>query len=228
MASCGPTVLEIDNPADLIHYLLDHHALPSTLVVCSSKAAFLDIIRHDPGAENPGEPLYQASRAEGSWRTPTLRMLSASRTVKVAFCPDITHLRAYLATYRTRAESERGKETAPQHKAVQSILAILNPIQLHRPTAAFSAQGLNRTLSVAIEAAHHTDSKLVVAECPVAQEAHTETARTDPWDEELSILNVMTKRLGELSVGRTVKARTVAERWCTFERISAPEEYPSQ
>jgi hypothetical protein len=88
------------------------------------------------------------------------------------------------------------------------MLAILDPIQLHRPTSAFSAQGLNRTFAVAVEAARHLNVRLVVAETDA-----------NAWSEELSMLNVTTKRLGELSVGRTVTARAVAERWCTFERL---------
>lgn len=165
-------------------------------------------------------PTTRSSDGLGHWlRTPTLRLLSTSRTLRVVFCPDVTHLRAYLATY-SMAVAERSSEGgSTQPKDAQPILAILNPIELHRPTSAFSAQGLNRTFSVAIEAANVTNSKLILAEVPISP---TTGQSSDSWDEELSILNVTTKRLGDLSVGRTVKARTVASRWCTFENMPRP------
>lgn len=40
-----------------------------------------------------------------------------------------------------------------------------------------------------------------------------------PWDEDVPILNATTKRLGELSVGRTVNIKSIAERWCFFEKM---------
>jgi hypothetical protein len=46
----------------------------------------------------------------------------------------------------------------------------------------------------------------------------------DPWEEQVSILNVTTKSFGAGErgwVGRTVKIRTVAERWFVFKTIGA-------
>jgi hypothetical protein len=44
----------------------------------------------------------------------------------------------------------------------------------------------------------------------------------DPWEQKLPVLNVTTRSFGAGErgwVGRTVKARRVAERWCTFEHL---------
>lgn len=232
MANAKRVVLAIEREQDLVQYVLDHHAPPSTLVICSTKAAFLEALRIPIRTE---ESTADSTDLQHIWQTPTLRLLSTSRTVKLVFCPDITHLRAYLATYRLNV-SKRAVEpdTALRLPGAVPILAILNPIELHRPTSAFSAQGLGRTFAVAVEAAHVTGSKLVFAECPAVPEPTLalqdelaevdHKAPTDPWDEELSILNVTTKRLGAMSVGRTVKARTVAERWCTFEKLPSTED----
>ncbi|KAK1823584.1 hypothetical protein LTR12_001995 [Friedmanniomyces endolithicus] len=165
---------------------------------------------------------------------------SASRqevwNVKLAFCSDITHLRAYLATYSARANKQQvvgGIDPA----AGTRILAIVNLINLHRPTSAFSAQGLNRTLSGAVEAAHDTGAKLVFAECTESTISLAEDGMpaqggepsneppppTSIWDEEVSILNVTTKSFGAGErgwVGRTVKLRTIAARWCTFSTMA--------
>lgn len=45
----------------------------------------------------------------------------------------------------------------------------------------------------------------------------------DPWDQQLSMLNVTTKTFGVGErgwVGRTVSVRQVAERWCEFTTLS--------
>lgn len=223
MASQSPIVIEIRSARDFLQYVLDHHAPPSTLVVCSSKADFLETLQlteavegvmDRSGVEQKEHIREDGTAAQTQHFAPTLRLLSASRTLKLAFCPDITHLRAYLACLTTDNSIETSKQNAPdgalrmQHAV--PMLAILNPIELHRPTSAFSAQGLNRTLSIAVEAAHRNQRKLVL----------TETA-SEAWNEELSILNVTNKRLGELAVGRTVTAKAVAERWCTFEGFAS-------
>ncbi|KAK4494296.1 hypothetical protein PRZ48_014594 [Zasmidium cellare] len=226
MAPTNPIILEARNVHGFIQYVLDNHAAPSTLIVCSTKAAFLETLQTEPESSQDEELAINARRL---WQTPTLRLLSTSRTLKLAFCPDITHLRAYMATYSiTMAKRSTEQDDALRLPSAQPILAILNPVELHRPTSAFSAQGLNRTLSVAVEAAHHTGSKLVVTEIVKLEAAPDledllQTAQAQPlaspWDEDVPILNVTTKRLGELSVGRTVKIKSVAERWCTFKKM---------
>ena len=73
----------------------------------------------------------------------------------------------------------------------------------------------------------------MIAECLVPPQQMTEDEGgtrdeqppgvTNPWDEEVSILNVTTKSFGVGErgwVGRTVKLRTVAARWCMFESLA--------
>lgn len=256
MAYVRPTVLEgVSQPA-FVQYLLDKHEGPASLLVCGTKQAFAEDLRaaatarearDDAGSSQPhldeqrATSTIEASRqAQQLWNIPTLRSLATSRTVEVAFCPDITHLRAYLATYITRI-SGSGDIIAAEDSSGQRILAILNLVQLHRPTSAFSAQGLNRTFSAAIEAAYHTQSQLIIAECPADapmpvidhvvdlsdEQPPQRLAAQSLWDEEVSILNVTTKSFGAGErgwVGRTVKLRTIAERWCTFETLPCQPE----
>lgn len=224
MASLAPSVVEIEHAPGFLQYLqylLEKHAPPSTLIVCSSKSDFLQTLQAadtsdsaaDEGDDEHGEQrTREVLKAERmNHFAPTLRLLSTSRTLKLAFCPDITHLRAYLACYTTdnSSGSAKAQETdgALRVPGAVPILAILNLIEVHRSTSAFSAQGINRTLSIAVEAAYRNGQRLVLAE----------TAR-EAWTEELSLLNVTNKRLGDLAVGRTVTAKAVAERWCTFEK----------
>lgn len=221
MLSLPPIVVEVLHTQEFLQYVLEHHAPPSTLIVCCSKADFLETLQPADNSDDSAVGDFEAEDAQQmSERSaaeqvkhfaPTLRLLSTSRSVKLAFCTDITHLRAYLACLTTDNSSGPTKQLesdgALRMPGAVPILAILNPIELHRPTSAFSGQGLNRTFSIAVEAAHRNEQKLVLAE--TAPEA---------WTEELSILNVTNKRLGDLTVGRTVMAKAVAERWCSFQR----------
>jgi hypothetical protein len=236
-----PLVLEgIGLPA-FIQNILKKHALPSTLIICSTKDAFLRQSHIAHPADSNQDHENRNAIPQHTWTTPTLRLLASSRTVKVEFCPDLPHLRAYLASYTHRTPTDEDIQTAlPTARLSTRILAILNPIQLHRPTSAFSAQGLNRTLATAVDAAYHTGSRLILAECSTDQQAASDedtamglqsedataaaAGTSNPWDDEVSILNVTIKSFGAGErgwVGRTVKVRTIAERWCVFQDMSA-------
>ena len=174
---------------------------------------------------------------------PTLYQLAASRRVRLVFCPELVHLRAYLSTLAIptsqSASTHTTKDSAKRNEARTSSLVLLNPIDLHRNTSSFSAQGLNRTFALAVEAAHATQTQLLMAEFSSFGPRNTQAfdagydfefepettvppqspPAADLWDEEVSILNVTTKSFGAGGrgwVGRTVTVRRVAERWCVF------------
>ena len=227
-AYINPIVLETGSLPDFLQYLLTHHAPPSTLIVCTTKSAFLAALHQDSATTAPQEnttseetTITTTSSPQNPFSNtlPTLRLLSTSRTLKLAFCPDTTHLRAYLSSLPTKHRQTPSNAflQIPRLRAATPLLAILDPIALHRPTSAFSAQGLNRTFATAVEAAAAMGRKLVL--CEVANGEQDGSV----WDEELSILNVTTKRLGEMSVGRAVSARRVAGRWCTFQKLEGDE-----
>ena len=246
MASLTPLVLEGFTLPEFIRYVIDKHAQPSTLIVCSTKEAFLQQL-HDaltepsPEPDETERPAWDETRIEALirlWSTPTLRLLASSRSVKMVFCPDVTHLRACLAAYGYRTSKEIGQPKRPWSPRFQTsrLLAVLNPVQLHKSTSSFSAQGINRTLAVAVEAAHHSKSRLILAECPTeaanlpseeltnfeGQSARQMSNVESSWDEEVSILNVTTKSFGASErgwVGRTVKVRTIAERWGVLQKM---------
>ena len=177
--------------------------------------------------------------------SPTLALLKNSQSVSIAFAPSLPALRAYLSNYHPQestmtADSEASGKCRP-------ILALLNPLSVHRPTGSFSAQGISRTIAGAVEAAHRARQQLVIVECADSwlpegsgedddefDEAEADVTMhdgqaegpegpnrlADPWDEMVPILST-TLRLsgsGERSwVGRSVKVRQIAARWCSFE-----------
>lgn len=257
MGTLQPLVLENAHLETFMQYLLDHHGPRSMLIVCSSKEAFLQQLQTaisdsakddeageagseaDVGLQSAATELVLARLRTHRWMTPTLRLLASAQTLKLAFCEDVTHLRAFLAANASQpALALEGHDARPMPHLPSSprLLAILSPIALHRPTSNFSAQGLNRTFSIAINAAHASRSKLVVAECSgstpreaeVPQATSTEETEIVPvdeqrsvWEEEVSILNVTTKTFGASErgwVGRTVTLRAIASRWCVFKR----------
>ncbi|KAK8219346.1 hypothetical protein M8818_001080 [Zalaria obscura] len=263
-----PTVLDDVTLLDFVQYIMDHHITPTTLIVCSSREAFLQDLwdaicissdassneHHEYAEEQQDSPEHSTAQEHRPSEQPlqaphhpllepTLRLLSSSRTIQVAFCPDLLNLQAYLASLpykEARSEQNMQPDKAkPMFSGGKtSQLAILNLIRLHRPTSSFSAQGLNRTLAAAVDSAHRLGRKLLLAECgqPMTYpdggaglsendndhegEEGQVPPRISSWDEEVSILNVTTKSFGAGErgwVGRTVQIRRVAQRWCKFE-----------
>jgi hypothetical protein len=246
MASPTPVVLTGVDLLAFLQHIMDEHVGPSAIIVCSSKEIFMnhlqDALMSQPAPETDEDTTAEQSDSPSLmdvWPIPTLRLLAATHNIKLVFCPELSNLWAYLPTYAYRqAKNDNINHTVEQHR----ILAILNPISIHRPTTSFSAQGINRTIALAVDAAHHSQSHLVLAECQLVDEhtqldeptlhsdspeATTEPSSSTPWDEEVSILNVTTKSFGVGGrgwVGRTVTIRRITERWCHFREMSVPSD----
>lgn len=239
----SPAVLHPVPLPSLLEYLLSRCTGPITVVICSSQEVFLrdllQSIEARPRVDNSYDLL-----------TPTLQLLKRSRTIKMAFCSSLQVLHAWLCSHSTQStpisnhDTNIRKTSQIDDKVSQvPMLIVVNPIALHRETSAFSAQGLSRAFAAMVEAAAKTRRKLLIAECPVPGIAgnrragmiatddqdegeaenisyQAEQARLDPWDEDVSILNVTTKSFGAGErgwAGRTVKIGQVAGRWCRFE-----------
>jgi hypothetical protein len=261
MAPSRPRVLTDLSLPDLVQHLLDNDSPSSVLVVCASKNVFveqlhatcLDSSIYNTNDEQPTENNVDTEPIEPSkpelhplLKQPTLHQLATSRKIKLVFCPELVHLRAYLSTLAIPTSIP----TTEVFNNKFPLLTILNPINQHRATSSFSAQGLNRTFALAVEAAHATQTQLLMVECPSLGrpranagflgdsgydfdfEADTAAVQPQPpsaanlWDEEVSILNVTTKSFGAGGrgwVGRTVTVRRVAERWFVFSAFRRGE-----
>lgn len=258
----NPRVLTDIGLTDFIQYILDADSVPCTLIVCASKETFIERLlvactdtptspvneqeNPNPGGETPGPDVdgNKAPKHHELLTSPSLLKLASSQSVKLAFCPDLTHLRAYLASLtvpKPRPVNVDETTNIKPGSKNRPLLAILNPIDIHRSTSSFSAQGFNRTFALAVEAAQATKCRLLMAECTSLRSPETEQFDTDidyehelappppvsdnPWDEEVSILNVTTKSFGAGGrgwVGRTVSLRRIAQRWfafCPFQRL---------
>jgi hypothetical protein len=268
-----PSVIHPIEVSDFLYFILEHHFAPSTLIVCSSQASFLQQLsasieyqsRKRQGAEiDDGQPSSsgdtqrpvdpstgQPFTSEHPLLIPTLHQLSCSTTLKLAFCPSLESLRAYLCVYNLDETLPFDNPTPSENATYilggrtvhrQPLLALLNPINLHRNTSNFSAQGLSRTLASAVEAAHRSHQRLILAECPSpvhipnaegglttndddremeeAEEGEEQGQMEDPLEQQVAILNVTTRTFGAGErgwAGRTVKLRRIVERWCRVE-----------
>lgn len=110
------------------------------------------------------------------------------------------------------------------------MLFIFGLIALHSSSTEFSAQGLSRSVAMAVEAADNARAKLVLAELRKGGENGTMDAgdhigesetEYDPWRQQVSLLNGSV-RFGDDSrpwSGRTIEVRTIVGRWCKFEAL---------
>lgn len=219
------------NCTDLINYILQSHSVPNTLVVCSSREAFLEhlqtTIHHTHLINTTDLPNEGTSNSPHPFLIPTIHLLATSRTVHLAFTPSLLHLRAYLATFLPSVGSTASAPSYEKPGTRTPTLAILGLVTLHQSTSEHSAQGLSRTLATAVEAAERANMRLLLAEPRSPQENEemlgvgdttSEVPEMDPWKEQVPLLS-NSIRLGSEErawPGRTIKVAQVIEGWCRF------------
>lgn len=218
---------------DFINFILRQHTSPTTLIVCSSRDAFLEelqaCINHthprDPTADSSNEASLDSRHpAPHPLLIPTIHLIAKSRSVNLAFAPTLLHLRAYLATYVSSVKSLSTSSASTKPGSQYPMLAVWGLADLHRSTAEHSAQGLSRTLVVAVETAKLNGQRLVLAESKALDggvEHEGVGSVGDPWKEQVPLLSGSV-RFGEedrVWAGRTVEVARVVGRWCRFVTI---------
>ncbi|MCJ1409357.1 hypothetical protein MMC19_003436 [Ptychographa xylographoides] len=152
-----------------------------------------------------------------------------SRTVNLAFTPTLNHLRAYLAAYAAPQGLGEHDITFDKPASRPPILAVINALQLHTSSGELSAQGLSRTLALALATAVRSDMRLVVGDSPTTAEFDTDDSESqsgtaplrDQWTQQVPLLSGSIRFGGDQRVwaGRTIEARRVAGRWCQFTKL---------
>lgn len=231
--SVAPTVLYPLKLPGLLHYILTQAGTTSTtLIICSSRDAFLHHLGQSlPEDHGEGQDDYMQNMV-----SPSLHNLLTTRRVKLAFCASVHALLAYLTVCGQRGPTY---DVEPRGK---KRIVLVNPLALHASTLSFSGQGLSRSFAAATETAHKLGALLHIVECPFhgreteqraedidmengEEEIHVDTnPNEDPWEQEVSILNVSARRFGSNSserawAGRTVKAKRIAARWFRFQQV---------
>ena len=216
---------------DLIDFILRHHTSPTTLIICSSREAFLQEIQacinythpRDSTADVVDEPSPDGNaRPLHPLLIPTIHLIAKSRSVNLAFAPTLPHLRAYMATYTPNVECEPFPSINTTKSGSQyPMLVVWGLANLHRSTTEHSAQGLSRSLAAAVETAKRNGQRLVLAESRVLDgviEYEGIGNVTDPWKEQVPLLSGSVRFGGEDRVwaGKLVEVETVVGRWCRF------------
>ena len=111
-------------------------------------------------------------------------------------------------------------------------MAVWGLLYAHRSTAEHSAQGLSRTLAVAVESASLAEQRLVLAEAKILDvgEQYEATEAFDvtfenPWKEQVPVLSGIIKFGGEdrIWAGKTIEVGRILARWCKFVKLSNGE-----
>lgn len=221
---------------ELIDYILKAPITPTTLVICASRESFLQHLQADvqsaPSVSSPSDenndvnPLHRLL-------IPTIHLLASTRSIRLAFTPSLPHLRAYLATFQFTPEIDSHPASQLNRSSCSSVLVILGLVALHHSTSEYSAQGLSRSIAIAVEAANSTRMRLILAE--LRKESGDENSivnnesvigtHYDPWKEQIPLLSGSTGFGSEERVwaGRTISIGRVIGRWCRFEQLDAEE-----
>lgn len=231
----APLIVSFSSVSKFLTRLLEQHAPPSTLIVCSTREFFLEglliELRQESRELTVSSQTIDTPNLENSLLSRTLHLIARSKSISLAFTPTLPHLRAYLATYVHPVIVPDEHITYEKPGTHVSTLAILNSLTLHRPTSDFSAQGLSRTFALLVDVAAREGMQLLVTEGDLAPEDEemqtdgdgaSQTPR-DPWSEQVPLLNGSIRFGGEerLWAGRTVEVRKVVSRWFRFETMDS-------
>jgi len=217
--------------SDFIAYVLRPHQAPTTVVICSSREAFLDELRAcfvDHTAGPSASPTEGSSRPWHSLLVPTLHLIAKSQSVSLVFAPTLPHLRAFLSTYSFPAKPEFSPSAMTKRGSQVPMLAIWGFARLHQSTVEHSAQGLSRTLATVVEATRTGGQKLVLAEPKERYERRNDEDANggderfeDPWKEQVPLLSGSVRFGGEERAwaGKTIEVGRIVAKWCNFMRL---------
>lgn len=163
------------------------------------------------------EPTSEQPVSHHPLLTPTLSQLAATQKIRLAYCPTIDTLRAYLATLPPLPAVARGGQPTSE-----ITLILLNAIALHHSTSEFSAQGLSRTLALAVSAAgaRWSASCVRLVECADVHDETSPAHGSRLWDAQVPLLSGSVRLAGDGAAwagGRLISVRRVAARWFTFD-----------
>lgn len=164
-------------PRFLLDYVLTSTSYPTTVLICSPKAAFLSSLQNS---------VSTSSTLQSS--TLSLQLLSVSPHIQVIFTPTLSHLRAWLSVADSDCRAPApalhpgNKATADtvKHGNGRSQLVVWGLVNMHKGTSEWSVQGLSSTAAALVEAGQRMGRKLVLVE-----EAESDLAMEGKGLEEL-------------------------------------------
>jgi hypothetical protein len=219
-----PSVLLFNLPTEFLEHILEED-IPTTLIVCSTREAFLqELLASLHIAAPASQPDSTVEENEGeshepelhSLLLPTIHLIATSKNIKLVFCHTLQHVRAFLSVFKSHDGLQTDRSTAAETS--RPNLAILNLVAIHHDTTEFSAQGLSRTFALAVDVAVRERANLTMCECKGSDEQDDMIRGRGLWEVEVPLLNG-TVRFGDEDrewAGRLVKVKRVAQRWFIF------------
>ncbi|KAG9235818.1 hypothetical protein BJ875DRAFT_255803 [Amylocarpus encephaloides] len=247
-------------PSELLSYILTRQVYPTTLLICQPRATFLTSLlnsidnttpRQQPpptetlGHDEPPEPPTPAPTQQHPLLIPALHQIATARHITLVYIPTVTHLRAYLAAFPPLPDPDK---TPPSEQVFDKLgrkvplLVVYGPVELHRDTSEWSAQGLGNSVAGLVDAGWRCGRRVVVleerqggvgdeVEEEIGIEREGEGEGEDEkwkrpcavWEQRVPILNGSVRRAGLESEdgawsGRTVEIGRVFARWFEFGR----------
>ncbi|KAI0017620.1 hypothetical protein F4780DRAFT_578803 [Xylariomycetidae sp. FL0641] len=227
-------------PSELLAYILNSHAYPTTLIICSSKedfqASLIDDIQSTTSLASTQENEQQQPPQHALLRSP-LHQLATSRHIRVLYIPTVTHLRASLTVFSASDSSKVPAAPAPAPapaptRAPAPALVVYGFLDLHRDTSEWSVQGLGHSGAVLVELARRLGWRLTQIEPrreggggDLATGRRRQHRLEDVLREAVPVLSGGTRRPaagpdsedGAWS-GRTVEVGRILRRWFRFQR----------
>lgn len=208
--------------------VLEHNLKVTTLIICSTREAFLDDLQESNDGATGSQEHNSADQATVGQVDvlvhPSLRQIAVSRSVKLVFVSTVPQLRAYLSTYQASSYESPENHTLDAPSQRFRLLAVWGLLNLHRSGFEYSAQGLCRTLGSAVDAAHSSKQRLILGEMPVttvpghADVADIESESRNPWKELVPLLNGSAMHGDERMLPqRTIQVSAIFQRWCHFQ-----------
>lgn len=214
-----PLALHPLQPIAFLDWILDHAQTGTIIVICLEREVFLESLQ-DNIAPIDGEG---STQADTKLLTPRLRLIAISQSIRMVFTPSIPHLRAFLSTLASKEKLGSTDDRASRSKI--PFLAIWGLATLHRSTIEQSAQGISRSLAVAVHTADSQASQLLLAE-PKRLEVYdrksgdeeSEPVVLDPWREQIPLLSGSIRFGGDERgwLGKTIEVGVVVQKWCRF------------
>src|SRR4051794_29359253 len=131
------TITNFEYATDLLEHLIDSHASPTTLAICSTRKDFLAQIAPviltprpqeiPPSQEsfNDDDPTPKSNPTPHRLLIPTLQLLARSRTIKLVYCPSIDTLRAHLSSYAGPVVVPESTSSISSSKPLLAILDLV-------------------------------------------------------------------------------------------------------
>ncbi|THV49152.1 hypothetical protein BGAL_0208g00030 [Botrytis galanthina] len=177
-------------PSELLTWILNHGAYPTTILICKPRAAFISSLLADVTSSttplpssptdipsSPPNPVTSTAQPQTSSHPlliKTLHQISLSRHISLIYIPTISHLRAHLSVHSPESASKIGAPPDQKWDKVgrkRAMIVVYGLIDLHRDTSEWSAQGLNKSLAGLVEIGGR-DKRVVV--CLEEREKKTE------------------------------------------------------